>query len=333
MAGAPNPRELLLLLPSWDQIRSLLIAMVANNVGFKVLSLFVALGIWGFVQGERVVVGATRVEVQYLLPDAVAFSRPPQDRLKLSVSGPRNQVHELQRENLTLEMDLREMTPGSPIVDFNPSEIKGIPNELTVLNLVPNSLQVELERKVVRQLALKAQTTGALPEGYRLASVVLDPPVVEVSGPASLFETRDALSIRGIDLRRVTESGRLPVSVELPSGLERTGDEPIFAELTLELRVETRVFDAVPVTVRLDGWEASLAALQVTLEGPPKELEALSAEDLTALVYIPKETTPQQITVRRDPNKAARFRIAYEASDLVTVTNVKPNSFTVEPSE
>ena len=326
-------RELLALLPTGPELRGLLVSMVTENIGFKVLSLFVALGIWGFVQGERVVVGTTRVEVEYLMPEAVAFSRQPQDRLKLSVSGPRNRVRELKREKLTLEMDLREFTPGSPIVDFNVSEIKGIPDELTLLNLVPNSLQVELERKVVRQLALKAQTTGVLPEGYRLASVALDPPIVEVSGPASVVEARDAVSIRGIDLSRVTESGRLPVSVELPPGIRRTGTGPIFAEITLELKVEQRVFAGVPVTVRLGGWGASIDALEVTLEGPPKELDALTADMLTALVFIPPDTTPQQITVRRDPSKAARFRIAYEASDLVTVTNVKPNSFTVEPAE
>ncbi len=326
-------RELLDGLPTRHELRAFLRAALTHNLGFKALSLLAALGIWAYVQSERVVEEVARVKVSYVLPEALAFARQPQKILRLSLSGPQGKVREALRRQLTLEVDLSELTPGDPIVEFSADHIEGIPPEVTVLNLVPNSVQVELERKITRRVELELMSLTGVAEGYRMVDIRLEPPSVEIRGPASIVESRDRIGIQPLDISGMTHSGRLPVTLNLPPVLELITEGPFYAEVVVERVTTTRLFTGVPVTVRNPDWVASLRSIDVTLDGPQDVLEAMDAEeDITALVYVPKDTPPEQITVRHDPSKAARIEIAHSGGDEVSVVSVRPSSFTVEPA-
>jgi hypothetical protein len=330
--ASPRPRELLQHLPSPEELRALALGLFSNNLGFKLLSLFVAMVIWAWVQEDREVEVSKRAAIILDIPDNLAFTRPPQASARVSISGPQGVIREM--SELALELDLSELEPGSPILELDAALLKGVPPGVTVLNMVPNSLQVELERKVARQLLLKPSPSQAPPDGYRLVSVELDPPSIEVRGPASLVEEQDGLRTEVIDISKLTESTRLPVSVNLPPQLERSDDTPIFAEVQVEPVTTERHFPEVPVLVRRPGWIASVDSISVTLEGPVAMISEIAPDDVTAIVLIPNDTPPQQITVRNDPSKAARFEISYRSSEEgVIVSRVAPNSFTVEPEE
>lgn len=325
-------RELLEGLPTRLEVRDFLVGVLTGNLGFKALSLFVALGIWAYVQGERVVVDVARVKVNYELHESLAFVRQPQKVLKLSLSGPQGKVREAMRRQLTLDVDLSELTPGDPIVEFSADHIQGIPPELTVLNLVPNSVQVELENKITRRVELELMSLTRVAEGYRMVDITLDPPSVEIRGPASVVESRERIGIQPLDISDMTRSGRLPVTLNLPPVLELVTEGPFYAELTVERVTTTRQFEGVPVTMRNPDWEAALRTIEVTLDGPQDVLEGMSAEeDITALVHVPRDTPARQITVRLDESKAARVSISHTGGDEVTVVSIEPDSFTVEP--
>ena len=96
----------------------------------------------------------------------------------------------------------------------------------------------------------------------------------------------------------------------------------------VESLTETRRFEGVPVTVA-QGWSTNLQAVDVILEGPIAELQQLQNSDLTAIVRVPPETVRREITVRHDPNAAARLDIMHPGSDELVVQDIKPSRLRV----
>lgn len=306
----------------------------AENLGFKVASILVALLLWGFVQGQRVVEASTRVEIVYRgLSEDLAFSTRPPTRARLTVTGRQSVAREVSRNNLTLLVDLSEAEVGVHTWEFRPEDVAALPDGLDVLRLVPNSVQLQVEKKLTRTLPLQAAELGRPAKGYKVVAIELEPEKVEVRGPASALDQVSALVTEGIPLEGLAESARLPVSLSLPARLELAdGGQEIIAHVAIEAVTGEKTLGDVPVVVRHMGtgsWQSRTGTVAVTVEGPVSELEALDASALTVLVHVPEDTEPLPRLVG-----AGREGLRYELAGLparVEVVDVEPDRIPVEP--
>ncbi|GEM_PF-2770818 len=307
---------------------------VIENLGFKAASVAVSLLLWGFVQGNRVVDGNSRVQIVYSgLSEDLAFSTRPPTRARLTVTGRQSLVREVGRKSLTLVVDLSEAESGVHTWEFRPEDVVALPDEVEVLRLVPNSVQLQVEQKLTRTLPVQAAELGRPADGYRVSAIALEPDKVEVRGPRSALDQVSSLVTEGIPLAGLSESARLPVTLSLPSRLELAMDaQEIIAHVAIEAVTAQKTLPDVPVVVRHMGsgsWQAGVGTVSVSVDGPVNALADLDASSLTVLVHVPEDTEALPRLVGPG-TEGLRYQLAGLPArvDLLSIT---PDRIPIEP--
>jgi hypothetical protein len=96
--------------------------LVLHNAGTKLLALCIAAGLWFFVNaGERDAEIAMAVPVELRnIPPSVMLVSPRVDFIDLVVSGPRTLLNRIDRERLSLTLDLHGVRPGPAVFRIVP---------------------------------------------------------------------------------------------------------------------------------------------------------------------------------------------------------------------
>jgi len=306
------------------------------NVGYKLLSLALATAIWGWVQSRRIVDVTLWVEVSYVTAPELVLAAPVPGRIRMTVRGPQAFVKELRHEELETSMDLTEQAEGLSSVEFEAQKIPGVPDEVDVVNLKPNQVQVELARKVMQRLTLKPSYSGQLPRGYRITGIALDPPFIDVEGPASALKVLNEIIIDSIavdDLRK--SAPKVPVSVRLPPNVVRVDSAPIYAAISVEPLFSERRLDDVDVFVRAEGWLVEPQRLkEVMVVGPPPLLANMTADDLHVRVMVDADA-PREPTRARWDDREGSYLVVQVLNEPgrggVTVKSIDPEWVTIRP--
>ncbi len=184
-------------------------------------------------------------------------------------------------------IDLSTVTPGSGKVSV-PVTVTSA-GGITVLGWTPKSVTVELDKLVTRENVPVVIDYGAPPDGFEVGTVVVDPPTVSVSGPASVVDK--VVSVRG-DVQ-IQDTG---ISVDqdvLLTPVDTVGNtviqvnlEPRTARVTIPV-FENRKSRTVPVRPVITGspaagFEVATVTVDptvVTIEGGAEQLAALAQAD------------------------------------------------------
>ncbi|MCB9797942.1 MAG: YbbR-like domain-containing protein [Alphaproteobacteria bacterium] len=316
------------------QLREGLRRALFRNLFYKLAALVLALGVWGWVQGEQVVEDSAWVQVKFETSEDYALTEVPIGRVRITVSGAQAYVKELRRRQPQIQVDLTPFPAGEHVVDFREYEVLDLPPGVRIVGLVPPSVEIALEAQVTRPLPLQPAQVGEPAEGYRVKSIRLEPEVVEVQGPASVVGAlTEGLPTEGIVVTGLKEDTERVVEVPLKNAsLSRVDHTPVKARIEIEPVTGTRVFEGVPVLSRARGWEPTTPELEVAVEvkGPIKVIDGMQGDALTVMVLIPEGTPERQITVRNDALDAARYEVV-GLPDGVSVEATRPSSFTMEP--
>jgi len=267
-----------------DSLRWLLL----HNAGTKLLSVLIAIGLWFFVNaGERDSEIAVEVPVELRnIPPSVMLISPRVDFIDLVVSGPRTLLNRIDREHLSLALDLHGVRPG-PAVFRIVGESLDLPRGVTVLRLTPSEVTLELAAVLRRRLPVRVAVAGKPPDGLRVVETRAAPESVDVVGPAKDVEALKAAETVPIDVAEAA-AGVIERDVPLAAPREYVSFSAalIHAQVRVEEPVRARTVINVPVVVRNSVWRTSVApaTVQITVRGPRSATEAL---ELTAgAVYI-----------------------------------------------
>jgi len=127
----------------------------------------------------------------------------------LEVSGNRSDLNKLNRSNVILKIDLTKIyEAGSASMTYSISYPPDVPSgAITVENRSPAAIGLTVEKRLTKEIPVNVSFTGAVPENFiaDTENVVLDYPVINIKGPASVVE-KIAKARVDIDLEDRTES-------------------------------------------------------------------------------------------------------------------------------
>jgi YbbR domain-containing protein len=209
---------------------------VQENLGLKLFSLVVSIGLFTVVHGAESGQRAFQVQVIAILPPAskgkVLVGKIP-DKVNVKLSGSQSVINSIR----SLESVQIDLTAANSYYYFDPS-IFGLPAGIDV-QVTPASLTLDWEARLERKLPVRVQLSGLTNPSFELAAKpVVTPASVTVSGPRSSVQQLHDL---------VTE----PVSVaELGPGLHRRR-VPLLplpesinvleaGEITVEINIDTK---------------------------------------------------------------------------------------------
>ncbi len=248
---------------------------MTDNLGAKLVSVVIAVVLWGVVLGSRNVEVTKEVPVEVMTSPDVVPSNDIPERLLFRLSGPKAFLRTiLDRREDPIRINLTGVKPSVLTYRFFSDSIR-VPIGVKVLSVNPASVQIKLEYLKRKDVPVHVETRGAPPEGFRLAGVQLKPEVVRIKGPESRVDAVTEISTKPIDLSELKRSVEKELSLDimklgvqvdgpLPKGFIQL--DPVSANFKLK-NVDIRVLS--PYKVRIE--EKSVTIL---VRGSHQELDA-----------------------------------------------------------
>ena len=272
------------------------IPRIFNNIGLKILSLFLAACLWFFVtyyQDPETVLTVNNVPVKMLHTDMlesegkVCIVLDDTDNIPVvTVNAPRSVVDALEAENIVATADVEDITTDNtvPIVLTTNKYSDSITNISGSISRV--RLSIEDEERAT--LGIEATVVGNVAENYQIGSISLEQNQVRVKGPASVVQS---VKSAGVTVDVSGSESSISTNAEIHLYDEEGVDISTDKHLTLNIdkvmvRVEVLPLKVVPIKIAVSGkpvegyrmtGETAVEPGQVLVAGKKSTLDAVSA--------------------------------------------------------
>ncbi len=325
--------------------------LMNRNLAAKLISVFFAMTLWLYVMSvinpvittEVLNVPVELMNQPIIRQAGLVVAGQPEPTIRVRLTGNRDQVQRITRDNIEARIDLRGYGEGSNSIAVEVN----VPSGVTV-DWSPKFATIDLERIVSKQKQVAVDIEGQPASGYVLGNVQLRPNLVWVEGPESYVNSVEKvlaqLNVAGerenvtinLPLRAVNSRGEEVTQVDvrttlvdlyLPIDQLKTVavDLTIDAQPAEGFQIISVMTDPVSITIR--GQEALLAGID-RIASEPFQIEELdeSLEVQIPLVF-PEGVRPvdhQSINARIEvePVIEENFVILRES---FRITNLEPD--------
>jgi YbbR domain-containing protein len=181
-------------------MRDFLHRYVLHNLGLKLISLGLAVGLWLAVARDPVAEVAVDVAIEFHnIPQNLEISSENIPRAQIRLRGPERVIHHLQPSDIYAEIELSGLKPGERTFDLNAQQIHQ-PSELEVVQVVPSQFHLTFDTRLIRQVPVQPRVVGAFAPGYGIERVVVDPPTITISGPKKHVEAVESAITDPVDV-------------------------------------------------------------------------------------------------------------------------------------
>jgi len=220
------------------------------------------------------------------------------------ISGPESVVQRIKKIGASVDISGARQDVDSELqllaLDENNQQVAGV-------SLSPAKIQATVpvvQKGGYRDLAVKVVVSGRVASGYRLTSILVNPPVVTVfSSDIELINSLPGyVETSQLDLTGVSIDLETHLTLNLPEGVSLLGDQNVLVQVGISAIEGSQTFIGLPVTV--NGLDAGLIAtvspldVDLYLSGPLPVLDTLLITDLlisvdaTGLVTGTYQLTP-----------------------------------------
>ncbi len=259
---------------------------VKSNIGLKLLSLVLAIGLWMFVNaGQHGALESFQVPISYRdLPAGFLITNPHPEFVRIQVAGPRTLLSLIDPARLTLHLDLTGVGVGQASFKIG-SDSFAVPRQTDVTSVLPSQIVLDVDRIVTRSLPVRLIAEGAPAEGYKIASTEVIPPRIDVRGPSRELARLDEVQTEPLAIEGISADLDRTIDLTAPGGSARLQTGEVEAKVALQPVIASREFRDVRVQVRDSAYRFRVAPKRVTmvLRGP---LLTLAKLDLSNAVYV-----------------------------------------------
>lgn len=210
---------------------------LTRNLLWKLFALAAAFGIWLNVSNEPELETIISVPVQYNhFPQDLEIGSDIVETIDFEARGPSGLLRSLSDGRIAAIVDFASVTaPGERTFTLTNRELK-LPRGIELIRTIPAQLRFTFEPRATRLVPVEVRYSGALPPGYAIASVRVDPPQLEIAGPQSHVLKSGKLISDPFDLTNVTGDKAQKLSV-----YEAEPEVRILNPPQVQVKVEVRV--------------------------------------------------------------------------------------------
>ncbi len=210
----------------------------------------------------------------------IEVTNSPIQEVTLVVTGDSRRLAQIDKDDLVVSMDISGILPGDRVINLTPETVAvSLPTGVKLDDISPRSMAVRIETVEEREVAVKPETDGAIPEGYELYGQTVSPAKVRVRGPAGFIRSLESVTTERIDLSDRTgdfTARQVPIGIANPKASVLTGT---VVDVTFRIG-EQRVERVYSVLVN----DESGRRAQVVLFGGRSLFENVSAADMSVEV-------------------------------------------------
>lgn len=188
----------------------------------KLVALAITLALWLGVTGlsTPTTQRLTSVSLTLRFSNNIEVTNSPIQEVDLVVTGDKRKLAQIKKEDLVVSMDISDVLPGDRVINLTPETVAvSLPTGVKLDEIQPSRIAVRIESVEEKEIAVKAETMGELPEGYEVYSETITPPKIRVRGPANFIRSLSFVSTERIDMTNRVEdftAKQIPVSVANP---------------------------------------------------------------------------------------------------------------------
>ena len=173
---------------------------VIHNFGLKVLSLFLATGLWFLIsRDEQPAEVAVRAPIVFQhVPSQLEISSESIPETQIRVRGPERVIRQLKTNEVQAEIDLANAKAGERTYDLTSQQVRH-PRDVTIGPVVPSQLHLSFDTRMTREVEIHPRVTGVFATGEQIVKVDADPARITITGPRHHVEIIDAATTDPID--------------------------------------------------------------------------------------------------------------------------------------
>ena len=254
---------------------------------------------------------------------------------KVRIQGPESLIRKVIKTQVFVSIDEQE---GNVRNDFEPLPVDQNEDVVPEIDVIPKSVTVNVpvwQLGYIRDMAVTVSLEGQPAPGYRVANLVVDPPVVKVFGQTNIVRAAPGyLQTQPINLEAITQSLTTKVALQMPEGLSIffPARPEVTATLTVEVIRSGLTLEVTPTirNLREDLTTAvGVESVVVILSGPLTVMEALDVKDVTLVLnlvnlspgdytIVPVLTVPDEIVIENIIPEAVpvKIELKQEIEDL-----------------
>jgi YbbR domain-containing protein len=171
-----------------------------HNIGLKVISLLLAIGLWLVVARDPIAEVEMKVPIEFhSLPDNLEIDSASFTEAQIRVRGPERVIHRLQVADVRAEIDLASVRPGERTFDLTGRQVH-VPQDVEVVQIIPGQFHLSFDNRETRVVEVRPRVTGNFASGMRVARVIADPPNITITGPRRRVEAVEAATTDPVDV-------------------------------------------------------------------------------------------------------------------------------------
>ena len=205
------------------------------------LSLVVACLLWFGVARQRqgnVSVQVIRAPLKLVnLPRELVVTSPVPDTVSVQLRGPRNALD----RSLEVWLDMSDARPGTTSYTISEDAL-ALPEEVELVSVDPASIDVAIERMVIRSIPVRPQVEGEPAPGFEVVQVRVTPPQIMVQGAESRMEDLDTLTTAPVSVEGATGPLEATVQPQIPD------DRPVRVLTLGPVTITVEIRQSVPPT-------------------------------------------------------------------------------------
>jgi len=265
------------------------IRWIVKDWWLKLVALVAAVVLWLFARLEREYTRELKLGLDMsLLPTEYVVVEQNVDSVSVEIRGKGRYLVQLGKFEPRIVLPLVSMKEGNERLRIGPENVN-LPEQIQVRSLDPYQIELVIERRAKRKVAVIVRSDGIPAEGFAISNIDYDK-TVDLYGTKEVVSTFSHLFSEPLNVDGVSESFSTKLAIQVPdtAGL---ATEP--SSILVKVRVEpetTVVLLNVPVSLKgvpLQGQAYLLnKEAKLTLRGPVSLLRGYSKDEVEVTISV-----------------------------------------------
>lgn len=238
---------------------------LTKNLGLKILSVLIALGLWMIVvsiNNPKITTTLGPVPVEVANANVITNEQKVYevlegtDFINVRVEGPRTIVDKMTVDNIKATADMKQLT----FMDTVPITLSvvGVEGTVTAESRTKN-MSIRIEDMKRKQMRIEVDVVGEPAEGHVIGTVSLNQNVVSLAGPESVISSisRAAIRVDVEDMNSDIQLEKQPVKLYDDRGKEIDGGRVTFSILAVNVDVKIMETKTIPLQFHISGTPAA----------------------------------------------------------------------------
>ncbi len=177
---------------------------IFDNLGWKLVSLMLAVFLWFFAIGEPTVTTFESAPVAFRdIPSGLEIVSDVPETVRLEVKGPQSVLERAGSKDIAVVLDLSSVhSPGLRTFTIGQQDVL-LPSGVELVRPIPSQIRLRFEQRISVTVPIKIRFSGSAPDGYAVRQAEADPKEVSIAGAENRVRQIDFVETDPIDLTNV----------------------------------------------------------------------------------------------------------------------------------